>query len=349
MRTIRWRNWTIIGAQLMMVALLMHGPSALAQVAPPRPAGPGTIAGIVRDTAGRALDAVAVILVQQQQTTRTRADGSFLFTQIKPGKYSIELRNVGYKPMVGKVTVKDSGGVIALTMQRAPFSLPARITMAARGGLSGVIADTGYRPLAGVKVSVNGASLMAETDSSGSFFVPAKAGKYLVVLKRSGYARQLISVTVPDDSGRQIAAWMVPEKRDSDPRLGAMLFDQAMRMNRASPVSSKFYSREDIDRLGFKDLRAIGSFAAGRLMNPDCPVMENGDPRKTLPLWAIEARDLEFVEAYISGSPRPSSGPSVGGSAAKLASAKAEMAAVSGVPNPGSAACAVTLIVWWRK
>jgi hypothetical protein len=316
---------------------------ASAQGAPPALAGPGTIAGVVRDTAGRPLEDADVLVLQLQARVRTRADGSFLFSQLKPGKYTLEARHIGYKPMTAKVTVKDSGAVLAFRMQRTTFSLPARVTIATRGGLSGVVADTGFRPLGGVKVTVNGANLMTETDSAGAFFVPAKAGQYLVVLKRSGYARQIVSVTVPVDSGRNIAAWMVPEKHDSDPRLGANLFDQAIRLNRASPATSKFFSREDIDRLGFKDLRAIGSYASGRLMNPDCPVMEDGDPRKTLPLWAIEARDLEFVEAYIDLGARATVNPSGAGAASKLAANKREMSAVPSSP------CGVTLVVWWRR
>lgn len=303
----------------------------------------GVLSGVVRDEAGRPVEDADVLLMQLRTRARSRGDGTFVFDQIENGKYTVQVRRIGFNPASLKVSVKDGTGTAVITLKRVPFSLPSVVTLADRGGLSGVVADTGYRPLSGVKVQVVGTNQQIETDSVGAFYLPVRPGHYMVVLRRGGFRRQVVSVTVPPDTGRKIAAWLLPEAHDSDPRYGAMLFDQHVRVMRAAPATSKFLSREDIDRLGFTDLRAIGSYASGRLMNPDCPVMENGDPKRTLPLWAITAKDLEFVEAYINPGVRNSVRPNGGGAAAKLEENKREMSVVP------STECGVTLVVWWRK
>ena len=303
----------------------------------------GEIRGIVVDEAGRPVPNAEALL--QKRTMRVRAgdDGIFHLLDVEFGKYTIEIRRLGYKPQSVKVNLRDSLATVRVSLERLPFSLPSVVTVANRGGLSGVVADTAFKPLAQVKVQVNGAQLLAETDSAGQFFIPVKPGHYMVVLRRSGYARQTVSVTVPPDTGRQIAAWMVPEARDSDPRQGAMLFDQNQRLMAAAPASSRFFSREDFEKLGTTDLRQLASLASGSDVSMYCPVMENGDPKRTLPLWAVVPQELEFLEVYFvrGGAPRTSAGP--GGSAGKLASEKSGM---SRIPSSG---CAVTIIAWWRK
>ncbi|MBL0173542.1 MAG: carboxypeptidase regulatory-like domain-containing protein [Gemmatimonadaceae bacterium] len=334
-RILRW-----IPTALAAVALVAVTTSARAQDAQPVT---GAISGVVRDDVGRPVEGAEVLVMQLRTRVRSRADGAFTVDQLANGKYTLQVRRVGFAPASVKVSVKDGAGTVAIVLKRVPFSLPSVVTVAARGGLSGVVADTGYRPLGGVKVQVVGTNQSVETDSVGAFFLPVRAGTYMVVLRRGGFRRQVVSVTVPKDTGRKIAAWMLPETKDSDPRYGAMLFDQNLRVLRAAPATSKFFSREDIERLGFTDLRAIGSFASGHLMNPDCPVMENGDPKRTLPLWAITAKDLEFVEAYINPGVRTTVRPNGGGAADKFEQNKREMAVVP--PSD----CGVSLVVWWRK
>lgn len=183
-----------------------------------QPAATGVIRGVVVDDGGKPIESAEVLLIQRRLRVRTSVDGAFFFDRLEDGKYNVEVRHIGYRPVTAKATVKDGTANVRLSMTRAPFSLPSVITMANRGGLSGVIADTGFRPLRGVKVSIQGARVLMETDSAGTFYAPVEPGRYLVVLRGKGFARQIISVTVPKDSGRQIAAWMVPEKKDSDPR-----------------------------------------------------------------------------------------------------------------------------------
>ncbi len=323
----------------VLATALLLAPRLHAQETPRR----GEIRGTVVDETGRAVANADVLFAKRAVRVRAGEDGVFRVLDLEPGKYTFEIRRIGYKPQSAKVTLRDSLVAVRVVLERLPFSLPSVVTVANRGGLSGVIADTGYRPLAAVKVQVNGMQLQTETDSAGKFFLGVKPGHYMVVLRRDGFARQMVSVTVPPDTGRQIAAWMIPAKRDPDPRQGAMLFDQNQRLMAAAPASSRFFTREDFEKLGTTDLRQLASLASGSNADMNCPVMENGDPKRTLPLWAVDPQDLEFLEVYFvrAGAPRTSAGP--GGSGGKLQDMKREM---SRVPSSG---CGITLVAWYRK
>src|SRR5262249_40966617 len=137
-----------------------------------------------------------------------------------------------------------------------------------------------------------------------AFFAPVPAGHYLVDVTRSGYDRQLISVTVPADAGRSIAAWMVPQTGKANPQIGANLYDMRVRQMRAGPVAGRHFTREDLELGGWTELREVASVAAGRLMNPNCPVFINGGPQRR-ELWEITAREIEYIETYTTRAPVP--------------------------------------------
>ncbi len=183
-------------------------------------AGPNIIAGRVIGADGQPIADADVYVEQLKQRVRTSADGRFRFINVDNGKYTVGARSIGYTGQSTKVTVKDKGVAIEFKLARAQFSLPARITTANRGGLSGVIADTGLRPLRDVSIRVMGQTYDERTDSAGKFFIPIKPGQYMLRVELKGFARQLIGVTVPENEGRQVAAWMVPQKR-SNPVEGA--------------------------------------------------------------------------------------------------------------------------------
>lgn len=188
-----------------------------------------------------------------------------------------------------------------------------------------------------------GASLHAETDSAGAFFIPAKPGHYLVELKRSGYTRQLVGVTIPEDTGRKLAAWMVPSSGSSDAMLGTAIFDLPARINRSNAVWDKYFTREDAMKTGARDLRDFASRVAGRTLNPDCPVTVIGDREHVRPLWSLTIDEVEFLETYVEKPSVPKAGVTDGGAASKVQSATRQS---DGKPR---SACGVALIAWIRK
>ncbi|MCC6242644.1 MAG: carboxypeptidase regulatory-like domain-containing protein [Gemmatimonadaceae bacterium] len=327
-----------------IVAVLMLSARPLVAQETPR----GIVRGTVVDATGRPIENADVFVEQLKQRTRTTAEGRFAFVGVKAGKYTIGARSVGYLSASKKVSVKDSATVLQLVLERGAFSLPARVTTASRGGLSGVVADTGYAPLANVHVRVVGADKEAITDARGAFFVPVEPGRYLVRLEREGYARQLIGVSVPESAGREIAAWMVPQKGRDNPQIGANLFDLRKRLIGAEgnlprgPATSRLLTREDVDTLGQRDLLQLVRAVAGYPVGADCWVRVNGGPRKD-PIWRLSTDDVEFVELYAKGTSRVTSGPvSPGSSRERLAEQRLDQATTP------SGSCSAEIIVWTR-
>ena len=340
-------------ALTLVLALLL--PAALIAQSQPLTPKAGSLSGRIVDDVGRPIEDADVLLYQTQQRLRSRADGSFSFDALSTGKYTLEARHLGFTMQTVKVTLKDSGAVVIIKLKRVEFFLPAVLTTANRGGLSGVISDTGYRALHGVSIQVIGANASAESDSTGAFFIPLKVGSYLVEIKKSGFARQLVSVTVPPDEGRKLAAWMVPQRGGGDAVLGKNIFDLRERVNAANNLWSSYYTREDLKNMNVPDIRTLGSRVNKKLMNPDCPVMVNGDPHHTVPLWSLTVDELEFVEVYIDkyaikGNPRTNAADLGGKSSTSQAGAstaferhKADMAREPSTP------CGIALIAWLKN
>ena len=328
----------VMRAALCRLLLLGVTPLVLAPWTVARAQGAPVLSGIVTDLAGRPLEDAEVSLVQLQRRARTRSDGSFRFEVPKAGKYTVNARRVGFATMSKRVTVSDSGATVRLQLERMSFSLPSVVTTAERGGLSGVIADSGFHAMPGVAVRVLGTAHHAETDSAGGFFTPVKPGQYLVELTRAGYARQLVSVTVPEGEGRKIAAWMMPSLSSPNPRIGANLFEMNQRMTRANPSWSKFFTREDMEKAGLTELQQVASFADGALLNPACTALLDGGPT-IAQIWEIPVEEIEFVEAYTTKPPTPKVTSLTPGE-------RLDRATTTGM-TPGSG-CRTSLIVWLR-
>jgi hypothetical protein len=230
---------------------------------------------------------------------------------------------------------------VHIKMIRIGFALPSMVTTADRTGLSGIVGDTAYGAMPGVEVRIIGGSGHTETDSVGAFFLPLKPGRYMVELKREGFTNQRVGVTIPEREGRKIAAWMVPRDGKPNPLEGANVFEMGQRMMRASPVWSKFYTREDMAKLGVTEIRQVMNMSAMKLVDPDCQVLIDGGPR-TMPVWQLSASDVEFVELYTS-RPARRTVTSVNGNAQTL-STSTSMDPSS--PRNNLSACGVQAVVW---
>lgn len=260
---------------------------------------PNTIVGVVVDTGGMPLADVTVMIRKLQRQTRTKFDGTFQFDSIPLGKHELSARAVGLVAGVQIVTVGHDGASVTITMIRYGTALPAMVTKAAEGGLSGIIGDTAYRALDGVKVQAIGGSVSAVTDSTGAFYMPLNPGHYLIRMEKDGYARQTVGVTIPESEGRRMAAWMKPQIGGSDPIYGMKLFDLNMTMLRVSSASAKFMTREDLEKLGVVDLQALAlRYGTGRL-TPNCFVDIGGTFKRQVRLGTLTTADIEFVEVYL--------------------------------------------------
>jgi hypothetical protein len=76
---------------------------------------PGTVRGIVTDSAGNPLRGVEVIALQQDRSTRTGADGRFSLRGLPWGQVVVMARMPGWKPQDRVVLVEDTGAPRDLT------------------------------------------------------------------------------------------------------------------------------------------------------------------------------------------------------------------------------------------
>lgn len=296
---------------------LVFGAETNAQGIAPKPLGPNILSGVVTDTLGAPLADVEVVVAELSRRTRTSSDGAFRFDSVKAGVYGVGARAIGLIASASRVRVGPEGGSVYIRMIRIGTYLPAVTTTASRAGLSGVIADTALRAMAGVEVTVVGGGKRVQTDSAGAFHVPLKSGQYMLRLERDGYARQVMAVWIPPNEGRQIAAWMVPQQGGADIMEGVALFDLNARLIRSSPVSSRYFTREELQRQQVVDLQQLArNWANGRITG-ECMVSIGGQVGQ-VPLWLLTTSEVEFVEVY-QPSRQTFGRPPVSGSCGNLA------------------------------
>jgi hypothetical protein len=326
------------------VSMVLASESARAQQpATPKPAGPKTLVGIVTDTIGNPVDSVELVISSLKRHGMSASDGTFRFDDIKPGAYQVLARRLGYYPQVQSATVDDKGGVVSFSIVQGFRALPPVVVSAARGGLSGVIGDTAYDIVEGAQIAVIASDHRVLSDSMGRFFLDLKPGKYMVNVTRPGYRSRLVSVTIPNDSGRRMTVWLTPANRGQNAR-DAFAYDAlAQRLETRNPVFSNIFTREDINHLGIQDgsqLARVGSNSQFGPPDDRCEAIIDGGPR-TLPLWAIDAADIEAMETY-APSPKRGAVTSINGN--RPISTQSGSSAQAQAPCKG-----VRVYVWLRK
>jgi hypothetical protein len=258
--------------------------------------GARTLHGYVADAAERSIDSVEIFIQSAKRSTFTRPDGSFRFDDLKPGKYKLRARKLGYYPQARDVTVGDRGGATAFYLVRNSFALPPIVSSAPRGGLSGVVGDTSFNIIEGATVWVLASDRRAQSDSTGAFHLDLNPGRHMVRVERAGYAPRLLSVTIPSDSGRRVVVWLAPAGEGTRRREQQAILELSMRLTRRNPVWSKVYTREDIQRSG-SSLDGLASSAAVKRVPDYC--LANVDGGTVLePLWVFDPADIETMEVY---------------------------------------------------
>ncbi|HEY9226682.1 MAG TPA: carboxypeptidase regulatory-like domain-containing protein [Gemmatimonadaceae bacterium] len=268
----------------------------------PDPPGPRKMSGMVRDTAATPIDRVELSIPQLQRRAFSNADGTFRFDDIKPGKYEVRARRIGYAPQVQEIVVDSLGGVGVFALLPTARRLLPVVSSATRGGLSGTVGDTAYHALPGATVRVLGHSQTVQTDSAGGFFIPLAAGSYLVSVKRTGFDYKLVSVIIPPDSGRSVTVFLPPRERPVPHEEANNLEDLNTRLVRRRTTTSRVYTRADLEKMQVEwvyDAVQRGTIAAGGSMiaDRDCSVIVNGGP-ETVELEGLTLDDIESVEIY---------------------------------------------------
>lgn len=305
---------------------------------------PRTIVGIVTDTAGKAVDSAEVVVASPDRRTVTGADGRFQLDDIKPGSYALVARKLGFFPQSRRVTVDSAGGSVKFELVQRPYSLPPVISTATRLGLSGVVGDTAYNIVAGASISVLATDRRTVSDSTGAFYLDLKPGRHVVSVARDGYAPSMVTVTIPNDSGRRIVVWLTPATRTAGYRQSFAMDALSHRLLVRNPVWSKILTREDIMRAGNGDVSQLATAGAGKRVDQRCSAVVDGGPMK-LPLWTLEPGDIEMLEIYTTPPPRRTNAQAV-----NQVFGRRPPDTRGFVPDTMSTAdCPATLWVWLRK
>jgi hypothetical protein len=278
-------------------------PAVVVNAAPDLP-GPRKLVGVVRDTVGIPIDSAEVSIPALQRRAFTKLDGSFFFDNIKPGKYEVRARKLGYAPQVREFAVADSGGTGAFALVPLPYVLRPVVTTVGRGGLSGVVGDTAFNALAGADVLVLSKGMSTATDSLGQFYMPLRPGSYLLRVKKPGFADRLVSAIVLEDSGQRVRVTLAPPIRPPTLREAHNFDDLNSRLSWRNRAQTRVYTHAELVEmkiewiydavmLGYREVHA----GPPGTLDRDCVAMANGGPAY-VDIGKLTVDDVETVEIY---------------------------------------------------
>ena len=259
--------------------------------------GTGDIRGRVVDEAGAPVVDVQFELAPVGLHALSEDDGTFVFQQLKPGSYTLQLRRIGYQPQSVKVDVgARATAAPVVTLVGIPRVLDSiRVSEKANGlRYTGVVLDQRSAPIPDAIVMVPGKARELRTDANGRFSVDGfAAGTVLARVRKMGFAPQLHSLEMMNskvDSIRMkpLAQNLSPVQVLSQSGFGKDTFayrdlDQRMRWKGAQ---SYVISREEFDEQGTANLAnairfsGTGGRFGGTLVNspmPDGCVIINGE------------------------------------------------------------------------
>jgi hypothetical protein len=306
----------------MMALLALFGGSRIANAQNPvrlpsvavtaerTPPGPQLLVGIVRDTFGIPLEGVEISIPKLQRRVFTRDDGTFRFEAISRGGYSIRARKVGYAPQIRSFDIGKEGGIGDFELLPLARVLPAVVSSAVRGGLSGIVVDTGYMNVADAEVRLLTKSMSTRTDSTGAFFLAAPFGSHMLSVKKPGFKEAVVSVSIPADSGRNVSLILAPARGTVPVREVWNVIDMGGRLAWRNQLKDVFYTREDMLKLGAEWAYQLVRWGGQASYDDDCSVIVNGGPA-TATLNALTIDDLEAMEIY--GSARAGARPMAAG------------------------------------
>lgn len=336
-----WR--AVVVAVLAMVAFVSAPSSGWSQSQPR-----GVLGVRVVDADDRGLKDAEVYVVGLEARLRTQDDGRATLVGVRDGRYEVAVRRVGFVPRRVTVSVKTDSTIYTLVvMVPTTTRLAPVVTAATRTGLFGTVSDTALHALRDARVSVAGSGRSTRTDSAGKFFMSLRGGSYMVRVERDSFAIQTFAVTVPRDSGREVAVWLVPQSERNRAVYAVEAtrqFDLDQRMIRANPTSSRFYTRDQLIALGINDMARLARQWATGGISGLCDVQIMGTAHNngySVPLNSVITDEVEFVEVYFGGGLRRSRPGAL--------SAKRNSVPTSPTPGGLSTCGYVAINVWPRQ
>jgi len=251
----------------------------------------------VLDFEGEPLADAEVFVMELERTLRTNQNGHAFLENVPSGIYGFGVRRVGYLPSSLRVQLTPLTTMIALPLEKMTTRLTPVVTKGVRGGLSGVVSDTAYQPLADAQVTVTGRAERATTDAAGRFYMALPPGAHLIQVKRGAYASQTIGVTVSPDSGRQVAVWLKEATVENNPVEERQLFELGRRIVRMKSVNTQYHTRDGLQERGVTTLVELARQFAVGLISGMCQVDLFAQGVKfQVPLVSVDVNEVEFVE-----------------------------------------------------
>ena len=284
-------------------AVATRAPSADAQ-----PLRPGLLVGRVTDEAGEGVAGAVLRATRGPRTVLAFSNdkGDFRLGGLEAGPWTIAIRRLGYRPLVVDVEMPPEGNRRTFTLTAAATSLDPVLVAERWTGVRGLVGDARrVSPLAGALVRVLGSDVSVGSDSVGQFAVSLPGGRdVLLRVERAGYATRLISASVPVEGYLQLEVAL--DTNPQAPRDYWVWRDLDQRLKFATP-RAVLVGRDEIEatdavNLGVALPATRSVTAANVLIDRRACLYVNGQPRPGFPVDAIQAGDVEFVEAYPPGS-----------------------------------------------
>ena len=275
---------------------------------------------VVDSVTGRPIEGVLLTLNGggYAQSTASHEDGTFRFTKVTPGTYTLTARRLGYARLQMPIPVEENGVRIKVSLVRLT-TLDTVITLPGMGIGGQVGTLNSLRPLPSADVSVIGVGTRVRTDSMGRFFVPLKVpGTYVVRARTPGYEPVTLSVFVPRDSTARLMLLMdtATTQKSNAFEIAWQEFNDRARMR---GTKSAIVSHSELARTGepglLEALQRVPSVSGKQLrFGQTVCVFVDGRPASGIPLrlWDVEA--VEAVEVYTSDTKSETTGTLARGS-----------------------------------
>jgi len=271
------------------------------------------IRGVVRDSAGNAVPRAEASVVNDSAVAIANDSGAFtlIVHRKETGSVVVRIRRLGFEPLEQPVTIPDTG-VASATFKLKPVaqSLAAFHVVAQRRGVSGVVHDQRGLPVPDVQIEMLGTSgEPAMSDANGEFNLPVdKAGRYLLIARKKGYAYAQTSVVLNPNAGEEAEIVLHSLAKPNDVASGFGRMEWAFREtstrlafkgSSASVVTHDELIDRDAQNLAYALCGTEAQMRAARRcpLQANCVIL-NGDRMTALPLEAFDVDDVETVEFY---------------------------------------------------
>ena len=173
---------------------------------PPAPGGNSFIFGFVNNADDDALPGVTVTLdgAEYSESSVTDEDGAFEFRNLSAGEYTLTCEKEGFETIsqdisLGDSEIYDAGTIVLEEVVKAT--------------LSGYVVDINGDPIENVRIKAKGLTTgyknTAASDADGFFeFTELEEDTYVLVLKKKGYKRKNMTVSVGEGESEEVEITM---------------------------------------------------------------------------------------------------------------------------------------------